>query len=323
MLMFRVMRDRFLAYAQNKVYPLVREWLSAETIRANLLEELDADLERLKSDVLAAEFQHHCPVAGASADDYRNRVLEVDGLTLLTGIRFLGLDLQKPFVDIMYSSEMYSSEAALLPEQLSAVKEAVREAFRVFQPKRLRFYLPSNLPRFVKDGDKRLLAAPLGVMLAQPEPDTLRRVSLKRATSLAFYGDYAAIYEELLAEHPELQEVVRLEPEADMQGYLDEGYVFEVFVDGQWAGVTAVDDDVQTGLSGLCVMEVVLAEAFRAQGFGSAVQRRLAAALVAAGAAQDVLLFGTIGENNLPARRAAARAGRVDLGGRVWVTLED
>ena len=318
MLMFRVMRDRFLAYAQNKVHPLVREWLSAETIRANLLEELDADLERLKSDVLAAEFQHHCPVAGASADEYKNRVLEVDGLTLLTGIRFLGLDLQKPFVDVMYSSE-----AALTPEQLSAVKDAIREAFSVFRPRRFRFYSPSNQPRFAKGGDKRLLAAPLGVMLAQPEAKTLRRVTLKRATSPAFYGDYAAIYEELLAEHPELQEVVRLEPEADMQTYLDEGYVFEIFVDDCWAGLTAVLEDVQTGLSGLCVMEIILARAFRAQGFGSAVQRRLAAALVAAGVVQDVLLFGTIGENNLPARRAAARAGRVDLGGRVWVTLED
>ena len=170
---------------------------------------------------------------------------------------------------------------------------------------------------------KRLLAAPLGVILAQPEAKTLRRVTLKRATSPAFYGDYAAIYEELLAEHPELQEVVRLESEADMQTYLDEGYVFEVFVDDCWAGLTAVLEDVQTGLSGLCVMEIVLARAFRAQGFGSAVQRRLAAALVAAEVAQDVLLFGTIGENNLPARRAAARAGRVDLGGRIWVTLED
>ena len=318
MLMFRVMRDRFLAYAQNKVHPLVREWLSAETIRANLLEELDADLERLKSDVLAAEFQYHCPVAGASADDYKNRVVEVDGLTLLTGIRFLGLDLQKPFVDVMYSSE-----AALTPEQLSAVKDAIREAFSVFRPRRFRFYSPSNQPRFAKGGDKRLLAAPLGVILAQPEAKTLRRVTLKRATSPAFYGDYAAIYEELLAEHPELQEVVRLESEADMQAYLDEGYVFEVFVDDQPAGVTAVLEDKQDGLSGLCVMEIVLAKAFRAQGFGSAVQRRLAAALVAAEAAQDVLLFGTIGENNLPARRAAARAGRVDLGGRVWVTLED
>ena len=318
MLKFGAMRDRFLAYAQNKVHPSVRRWLSAETIRANLLEELDDDLERFESDALAAEFQHHCPVAGATADDYKNRVLTARGLELLAGIRFLGRDMTKPFVDVMYSSE-----AALTPEQLSAVKDRVREAFSVFGPKRIRLYSSSNQPRFAGDGDKRLLAAPLGVMLAQPEAETLRRVRLKRAESLAFYPDYAAIYRELQAEHPELQEVVRLEPEAAMQTYLDEGYVFEIFVDGHPAGLTAVLEDVQTGLSGLCVMEIVLARAFRTRGFGSAVQRRLAAALIAVGVAQDVLLFGTIGEVNLPARRTAGRAGRVDLGGHIWVTLEN
>ena len=138
---------------------------------------------------------------------------------------------------------------------------------------------------------------------------------------MAFYGDYAAVYGELQDEHPELREVVRLEPEEDMQGYLDDGYVFEIFVEGRWAGVTAVDTDVQRGLSGLCVTEIILAKAFRAQGLGSAVQRRLASELVKHCVSEDTLLFGTIGEANLPARRAAERAGRVDLGGRVWVPL--
>lgn len=310
------MRERFLAYAQNKVHPQAREWLSAETIQANLLRELDGELEPFESDALAAEFKHHCPVVGAEADEYKNRVIEVGGLTLLTGIRFLALDMQKPFIDVLYSSE-----ATPTPRQLSAVKKAIREAFSVFQPKRIRFYNPSHLSRLSEKGDKRLLAAPLGVMLAQPEPETLDRMSLKRATSLAFYADYEAVYEELHAEHPELREVVSLETQEDMQTYLGDGYVFEIFVDRQWAGVTAVDKDVQTGLSGLYVMEIVLAGAFRAQGFGSAVQRRLAAELVGNGVSEDVLLFGTIGEANVPARRTAERAGRVDLGGHVWVTL--
>lgn len=311
-----MVRDRLLTYAQYKVHPQVRAWLSAEAIETNLQQELDDDLERLHSDALAAEFGHYCPVQGATADDYKNRLLTVGGLELLTGIRFLGLDMNQPFVDVMYGSK-----PVLTPEQLSHVRDAIRLEFAVFKPKRLRFYVASELPQLTDAGDKRLIAAPLGVMLTQPRPDAFERVALRRAESLRFYPEYAAIYRELYAEKPQLQAVARAESEDDMQGYLGAGQLFEVFVDGAWAGVTAVYKDVNTGLSGFCVGEIVLAKAFRGQGSGSSVQLQLASQLAYQGAGQSELLFGTIGAVNVSARRAALRAGRIDLGGHIWVPL--
>lgn len=311
-----MVQDRFLAYAQYKVHPLVRTWLGAEAVTATLAREFTADLERLYSDALAAEFGHYCPVQGAAADDYKNRLLEVGGLELLTGVRFLGLDINQPFVDVIYQSE-----AVLTPEWLNDVKDAVRQEFAVFKPKRVRFYVPSHLPRFSEDGDKRLIAAPLEVMLAQPQPETFDRVNLKRATSLAFYPEYAASYRELHAERPELRAVAQVESEDDMKGYLENGLLFEIFVDEAWAGVSAVYKDVNTGLSGFCIGEVVLTKAFRGRGFGSAAQLQLASRLARQGVGQDELLFGTIGAVNVSAQRAALRAGRIDLGGHVWASL--
>ncbi len=310
-----MVQDRLLTYAQQKVHPSVRTWLSAEVIEKNLQSELEGDLERFSSDALATEFQHHCPVAGAAAEAYKNRLLNVGGLELLVGIRFLGLDMNEPFVDVMY-------HAALTPEQLSAVQDAIRLEFAVFKPKRTRFYVSSHQPPFTGDGDKRLIAAPLGVMLAQPKPGTFGRVELRQATSLAFYPDYAATYHELHAEYPGLRAVARLEGEDDLQGYLDERHLFEIFVDGAWAGVTAVFEDVNTGLSGLCMAEIVLTGAFRGQGLGRAVQFQLAAQLAEQGAGRDELLFGTIGAVNVAAQRTALGAGRVDLGGHVWASHE-
>lgn len=240
------MTDRLLRYARHKVHPLVRRWTRAETLETNLRSELEVHLELLHSDVLAAEFQHHCPVAGA--EDYKNRLLNMGGLELLTGIRFLGLDLNQPFVDVMYGSQPVWTLG-----QLSAVRDVIRQAFAVFKPKRVRVYLSSHGPQLEGDGDKRLIAAPLGVMLAQPKFDSFDRVRLQQATSLTFYPDYAAIYRELYKEQPELRAVARVEGEDDMQGYLDAGQLFEIFVDGGWAGVTAVYKDVNTGLSGFCV----------------------------------------------------------------------
>lgn len=306
--------DRLLGYARHKVHPQVRAWLGDEAVEQNLSEELESDLERLRNDELAAEFQRYCPVAGAGADDYKNRLLRAEGLELLTGIRFLGLDLGKPFVDVMYLSE-----PTLTPERLSQAQDAVRTEYAVFRPQRTRFYCPSHGPRYSAEGDKRLLVAPLGVMVSSAQADP--HVTLRRASSLTFYPEYAAVYDELYAEHPELGDVVRVESEADMQGYLGAGHLFEIFVDDAWAGVTAVFRDANAGVGGFCVAETVLAGTFRGRGLGSAVQAGLAAGLLEGGAGPGDLLFGTIGEANLPARRAAEKAGRLDLGGHVWVPL--
>jgi GNAT superfamily N-acetyltransferase len=155
-------------------------------------------------------------------------------------------------------------------------------------------------------------------MLAQPEPDALGRVGLVRATTLTFYPRYADLYTQLHAESPELQAVAGPESEEDMQGYLEAGQLFEIFVDGAWAGVTAVFRGVNTGLSGFCMAEIALSGAYRGQGLGSAVQLQLVSQLIEGGAHSGDLLFGTIGVVNAPARRTALRAGRADLGGHVW-----
>ncbi len=305
---------RLLGYARHRVHPQVRAWLGDEAVERNLAEELEGDLERLVSDALAAEFQYHCSVDGANTDDYKNRLLTVGELELLVGIRFLGLDMGKPFIDVIYMSE-----PTLTPEQLEHVQDAVRAEYAVFKPERTRFYCPSQGPRYSAAGDKRLLVAPLGVMISKADADP--RVTLRRAESLAFYSRYNAVYNELYAERPELREVVRVEGEEDMQGYLGAGHLFEMFVDDVWAGVTAVFRDVNAGVGGFCVGEVVLAGAFRGKGLGSAVQGGLARGLLEGGAGPGDLLFGTVGEINVPARRAAERAGRVDVGGHVWLPL--
>lgn len=115
------MTNRLLRYARHKVHPLVRRWTRAETLETNLRSELEEHLERLHSDALAADFQNHCPVAGAGAEDYKNRLLNVGGLELLTGIRFLGLGLNQPFVDVMYGSRPVWTLG-----QLSAVRDVIR-----------------------------------------------------------------------------------------------------------------------------------------------------------------------------------------------------
>jgi GNAT superfamily N-acetyltransferase len=112
------------------------------------------------------------------------------------------------------------------------------------------------------------------------------------------------------------------EPESleDMRDHLETGQVFEIFVDGQWAGITGVDPRSDGfALRGFAVIEMLLAQFARGQGLGAAVQYRLAEALQAS--QSDDVLYGTIGSNNPPMLKTAARVGRMDLGGWIWVNL--
>lgn len=292
----------------------MREWAHEHSITSALQEELQGDLERLSSNTLAALFEHHCPVAGAHPDDYKNRLLHVGGLELLTGIRFRGLDMAQPFVDVLYQSEVL-----LTPEQLVAIRDALRRAYAVFTPKRLRVYQSSQYPPLPGDGDTRLVAAPLRV-IAQEAPASPRLV-LRPSRTLEFYPKYAEIYARLHAERPELIPVARAESKEDLESYLEAGNLFDMLVDGAWAGTCAVFADVASGVRGFCFGEIVLDPAYRGQSLGSVAQGNLARLLIERGDAADTFLFGTIGAVNHGALRAASKAGRLDLGGLVWLDL--
>jgi GNAT superfamily N-acetyltransferase len=158
-------------------------------------------------------------------------------------------------------------------------------------------------------------------MLKHPKPDGLERVSLRRASDLEFYPRYAETYAAAYQERPWLQHESNTHSLEDMQEYLEIAQVYEIFVDGQWAGITGGEHrSDEFALRGFVVIEMLLAKFARGQGLGAAVQYRLAEALRTSSQPKDVL-YGTIGSNNPPMLKTAARVGRVDLGGWIWVNL--
>ena len=308
----------WLAWAVDQVHPQLKTWYSQAQLESNLSEQFGRDLDWLEN--LGEGFERNMPIAGATPAMYNHRVLEVAGMRVMLGIRFRGGDIAIPFVDLLRSSRAITSAA-----QVGAICALVRQEFAVFKPLMVRFYQPAHL-EFQLDvsgssGDKRVLAAPLTTMLEHPKPFGLERVSLRRATDLEFYPRYAETYATVYQERPWLPHESRTGSLEDMQEYLETGQVFEVFVDGQWAGITGgAHHTDEFALRGFVVIEMLLAKFARGQGLGAAVQYRLAEALQAFSAPEDVL-YGTIGSNNSPMLKTAARVGRVDLGGWIWVNL--
>jgi GNAT superfamily N-acetyltransferase len=167
------------------------------------------------------------------------------------------------------------------------------------------------------------LAAPLITILELPKPENLDRIGLIRSQNLEFYPRYTAIYNQLYLERPWLAEVSRMETLEDMKSYLEEGVTFEVFLDGTWAGITSFDRSIEHGLSGWYTNEIVLEKHARGQGIGASLQRIVAQTLLEHfQTTKSDLLWGTIGAVNMPMLKTATRAGRFDVGGWYWESLE-
>ena len=306
----------WLEHAVVQTHPQLRSWYTPVQLESNLTTQLTRDLDWLEH--LGEGFAKGIPVTGATPAMYNHRVCDINSMTVMLGIRFRGGDPDFPFVDVVRSSH-----AIQTTPQVEAITQFVRQDFAVFQPKAVRFYQPSHL-NFQFDlpnasGDKRVLAAPLSTMLGHPKPHGLDRVRLQRAHTLGFYDRYASTYAAIYQERPWLPHESQTHSLEDMQDYLQDAIVLEIFVDDRWAGLTGGEHrSDEFGLSGFVVIEMLLDQFARGQGLGAAVQYRLAEALHPSSHTTDVL-YGTIGSNNPPMLKTAARVGRVDIGGWYWV----
>lgn len=300
--------------------PELRSWYGERNLRRQLSESLEEDVDRTDNQELAELFAHHCPVPGARASDYFNRWQPIRGLGWgLVGIRFWSLDLNRPFITVVASTELPAHQQALA----TAVAE-LQHLYREFRPKHIRFFLPSHHP-LQADGtglfwEKRFLAAPIDKLLELPKPENFERVKLRPATTID-YPRYRRAFTELLRSSPKHAEYTRLESEQDLAELARDGNLFEIVVDERWAGTAAVDSDCEEGLKGYRMVEFLLTGDYRGQRLGTAAQRRLAEKLDRKSGRR--VLFGSIDARNEAPIRTARRLGRIDIGGYLWQTIDN
>lgn len=295
--------------ANDALHPQIHAWTTEAERQANLREELEGEVGWLDRREWWERFAENCPVSGAAPEDYRGRWLTIlPDLHVLAGPGFLGGDLTKPLVRVMGTSR------PLLAADLPALRAVLFAEFALFAPLFALFthaapigHMPHTRP------DRRVLAAPLQLLRGRELPASL---TLRRAENLDFYPRYAAVYAALHEAHPEHRAYSRAEDQEDLQDALDAGMLFEVCVDGAWAGVVAGKNDVQFGMRGVTVAEALLDAPFKGRGLGAALSLALARGVERPG---EQFLFGTIHAENTAAYRAALRAGRADVGG--WVQL--
>lgn len=304
----------FTEHTLSQMHPQVRDWRGSQ---------LDTDIRAAMKDLVslvsddgeARRFADIMEVTGMSPDHFKVRLIEVDGHRFLAQIDFTDETGASPFVSVFRGS----SPPGTIAE--TSVLERLAASFAGFAPRTIRFFHPAHaslrLPR--TRIDQHFLAAPAREMADRRPAAGLSRVKLSSATSLAFYADYVEAYEQMYSLRPHLRNEVRIESQDSLGDCLAEGLLFEISVDGVWAGIVAARRETLACLDATYMIEILLDRTARGQGLGPAVHQRLAIHVAATD--PSAVISGTIAPVNVPSLKTALRAGRIEIGAWHWLDL--
>lgn len=297
--------ERFVAGAAASVHPIVRGWYSATELHENVRAWLAPELRLLDDAEAAREFAAACPVPGRDASEYGRRVVRIgDGLDVVAGIRFRTSDGTTPWVDVVAPSRPVAID------EWTRVADVLTAEFVGFAPRWVGFWsaVPVDHPRRMP-GDVVVAARVQDLVAGIGAAD--ESVLLRRANAATSYDQYLGLYRAFHAEHPRNAELAHVEDVESMAQFESDGGLFEIRVDGFFAGYCGARRSSRFGVRGWLGGEIVLANRFRGHGHAASVHRRMAEAIPAS---PGDAIWATVHEDNAPSLRAGLRAGYADVG---------
>ncbi len=284
-----------------------RGWWSPEVLASGIEQHVDSILSRCFDSQAAADLRHRCPVPGLNDQDYLSRVLATpDGRVAITSTRFLGLDIERPFV------ELEGATFTMTERDFAELRTATKVIYRRMCPRWLRVFVTvEDLDEPWIDSapwkpDLVVMAGPTAELREQAPPAHSNDVKLRPwdGTDERFAIEYAALEdaESASGRSPRRREVLE---ELAANGWL---YDIVSADESSWVGLIGAASEPLMGLPAIAMHEQVIASAHRGQRLAAAAQRHLIDTLPSA------VLWGTIAHDNRPSLRTARRCGRVEVG---------
>jgi hypothetical protein len=287
----------------------IREWYDQDRLLRQLADGLTDEAGRVDDEEFGASFRDQVGLEVETAPvQWANRRSPLaSGGWAIVGIRYRNLDVARPFVDVV------ATTAPPTAAGIAEIAEAVLPSYERFAPLALRVEPPD--PSAVGgDVDQHIVAGSVEALRERPRAATYENLTLRQGEAGPLSERAAGIYAALPAGR---EGWARAEDADSLQDCADEDLLFEVVVDGASAGVGAALRAPPPRMSGFCVEELCLDDAFRGHGLAAGVVQRLVDALPAA---DGDVLWGTIHPDNQPSLRNALSVGRQVVGGYVWVS---
>lgn len=295
----------------------LHRWLPQATLRQLLQQQLDKELSRCEDLDFAKRFAHFAPVPGVAPERYLQRVLSVgDGRHALIGLRRHGLE-GFFFVDVLATTHPLNTS-----EHLNDALHAALNHYRGFSPRCARLLRAADaplppLPHHQLGEDQVLVAAPArDLPPASPDSPLSLDVVQDLDAAAAFVATH---YEALFEAAPHLSQMLHPAQRDELVECRDTGHLVWLS-HPRWGrcGLLATAHADGPSITGQCVIEEIVAEVARGHRLASTAQRLLAPRIEAA--TPGALLWGTIDCRNTASRKAASRAGRVELATWRWLT---
>ena len=291
----------------------LREWYTADQRRELAVKEMRPQAEHTADVDFGAGFRDHLkPLGGPDMSDplaWANRRVEfADGHWCVAGIRFLGLDPEKPFVHVVATS---------VPPQLAlldAYAEQLHREFADFGPLAIRFALPN--PPEDADIDQWIIAGLVSGLRRKPRRPQHERVRLTPADPAETAGYADEVLGNVAKQLPEVRTWTEAATLEQLQRCADTGALREIEVDGRRAGIFAAARDDANGMRGFQVYEFLLDDNARGRGLAPAAMQLLCDVLPAQ---TGDTLWGTVHVGNGPSIGNALAVGREKTAAFVWV----
>jgi hypothetical protein len=274
--------------------PLAATWLGEGAVAQRVARWWRTEVERTTDRAWAERFARLCPVPGVTPGHYLQAVLVGPEGEALAGIRFLGGDVTRPFVDLL----AYDGPVAPWVER-------ALQRFDVFGPQRVRVRCGIEAPLPGATVDQWVVA---GWPVALHQPERLAPATPEQAVPFAVSAHRG--WEEAV---PWMKGRVVPLDEAGARGAAMEQALWWILDQGDRVGVLAVRWAAEREWAGWCVVEQVLLGSHAGKGLAASAQRAAAARL------PTQLWFGTIDAANEASLRTAEAVGRQRVGAWWWV----
>lgn len=290
-----------LAFAQAELNTFD---LSNIDIDSNLaLKELSSDIvsewDELSSNEVMDSRNNYFKVPNTKSSDYAEKILKLDDdKKIICGIRHIGGNKELPFISLKPNFRIFNVEEAL------EVYNKIKNEFMAFKPLYLSFWSPKKMDvDFI--GSTYLVARSLKIKSMKSwEGEAL--LKLKKVVDDSYYDWYKSGYEEFHKDRPDLEKKVTLNSLDSMEDSVEQGLMFEVYIDNEKIGLIAGESSPFLGHTGVYFQEIFISKSWKGKGLAKSIQRKF----VEMATKDNDFTWGTVDDHNIPSYKTALSNGR-------------